>query len=230
LGRDFFIQFKWSHSPGKNIKAPGGEIIEDQTNYEGRSIDTKLAQQVFQAEEIGKEKKKGSRKQQLTKLHKYFGHASAESLWRVIKNSSNKEDFKLAEIKEVYDECGVCHHSKRKMFRKKTSLPRSSAFNQVVTMDLKCNSDGTYILWLVDDATRMIRGQVVKDKLPDTIIDALEKAWVNGRGIGPGMPEKYFFCDNGGEFVNDKMMEMAQRAGIIHQENIVIQPPAERFE
>jgi len=60
----------------------------------------------------------------------------------------------------------------------------------------------------------MIRGQVVKDKLPDTIIDALEKAWVNGRGIGPGMPEKCFFCDNGGEFINDKMMEMAQRAGI----------------
>ena len=81
-------------------------------------------------------------------------------------------------------------------------------------MDLKCNSDGTYILWLVDDATRMIRGQVVKDKLPDTIIDALETAWINGRGIGPGMPEKYFFCDNGGEFINDKMMSLAHRAGI----------------
>jgi len=72
LGQDFFSQFKWSHSPGENIKIPGGEIIVDQTNYEGRSIDVKLVQQVFQAEEIGKEKKKGSRKQQLTKLHKYF--------------------------------------------------------------------------------------------------------------------------------------------------------------
>ena len=28
------------------------------------------------------------------------------------------------------------------------------------------------------------------------------------------MPEKYFFCDNGGEFINDKMMSLAQRAGI----------------
>jgi len=66
------------------------------------------------------------------------------------------------------------------MFKKKTSLSRSTAFNQVVMMDLKCNDDGTYILWLVDDATIMIRGQVVNNKNPETIIDTLEKAWVNG--------------------------------------------------
>jgi hypothetical protein len=79
------------------------------------------------------------------------------------------------------------------MFKKKTSLPRSTACNQVVTMDLKCNSDGTYILWLVNDATRMIRGQVMKDKYPETIIYALEKTWINSQGIRPGMLEKYLF-------------------------------------
>jgi hypothetical protein len=207
-------QFSWTHRPGENIKIPKGEILVDQESYEGRSIDVKLCEQVHQAEEIGKERKGGKRKQQLIKLHKYFGHASADSLWRVIKNSTNKEEYTLAELQEIYENCDVCNHSKRKMFKKKTSLPRSTGFNQVVTMDLKCNSDGTYILWLVDDATRMIRGQVVNDKKPETIIDALEAAWVNGRGIGPGMPEKYFFCDNGGEFINDKMMGLAQRAGI----------------
>jgi len=214
LGQDFFSHFSWTHRPGENIKTPMGEILVDQETYEGRSIDVKLCEQVHQAEEIGKERKGGKRKQQLIKLHKYFGHASADSLWRVIKNSSNKEEYKLAELQEIYENCDVCNHSKRKMFKKKTSLPRSTGFNQVVTMDLKCNSDGTYILWLVDDATRMIRGQVVNDKNPETIIDALEKAWVNGRGIGPGMPEKYFFCDNGGEFINEKMLNLAQRGGI----------------
>jgi hypothetical protein len=65
--------------------------LVNQEDYEGRSIDVKLVEQVHQAEEIGKEQKKGSRKQQLAKLHKYFGHASTESLWHVIKNSSNRE-------------------------------------------------------------------------------------------------------------------------------------------
>jgi hypothetical protein len=197
LGQDFFSHFSWTHRPGENIKTPNGEILVDQETHEGQSIDVKLCEQVHQAEEIGKERKGGKRKQQLIKLHKYFGHASADSLWRVIKNSSNKEEYKLAELQEIYENCDVCNHSKRKMFKKKTSLPRSTGFNQVVTMDLKCNSDGTYILWLVDDATRMIRGQVVNDKKPETIIDELETAWVNGRGIGPGMPEKYFSATTG---------------------------------
>jgi len=84
----------------------------NQDDYEGRSIDVKLVEQVYQSEEIGKQKKM-SRKQQLTKLHKYFSHASAESLWRVIKNSSNKEEYKLAELQEIFENCDVCNHSKR---------------------------------------------------------------------------------------------------------------------
>jgi len=93
LGQDFFSHYNWSHIPGENIKIPGGEIMVDQETHGGRSIDVKLSEQIFQAEEIGKDKK-GSRQQQLTKLHKYFGHARAESLWRVIKNSSNPQEFK----------------------------------------------------------------------------------------------------------------------------------------
>ncbi len=73
-------------------------------------------------------------------------------------------------------------------------------FNQVVTMDLKVHSTSEYVLWCVDDATRLIRGEVIKDKRPETILNALERAWIIGRGLGPGLPEKYFFSDNGGEF------------------------------
>ena len=212
LGQDFFQCFNWSYKPGENIKTPFGEIQVENEKSGGNAIDVNLCEQIYQAEQ--ELKKKGSKQKQLTKLHKYFGHASTDSLWRVIKNSSNKEGYSRDDVKEACENCGICNLSKRKMFKKKTSLPRSTGFNQVVTMDLKCHSDGNYILWLVDDATRMIRGQVIKDKTPDTIIDALEKAWINGRGIGPGLPEKYFFCDNGGEFINEKVLSLAQRAGI----------------
>jgi transposase InsO family protein len=194
----------------EEISTPHGKLILGE--IETPTIDVELSEKVYQANEI--QEKKGSKQKQLMKLHRYFGHCSGDSLWRVIKYSSNKSEYTAAEVKEICDNCNICQYSKRKMPRKKTSLPRSTAFNQVVTMDLKCHEDGTYVLWLVDDATRLIRGQVIKDKMPETIIDALEKTWVNGHGIGPGLPEKYFFSDNGGEFVNEKMLEMAQAAGI----------------
>ena len=104
--------------------------------------------------------------------------------------------------------------SKRKMNRMKTSLPCATAFNQVVTLDLKVHSTSEYVLWCVDDATRFIRGEVIKDKRPETVLGALERAWIIGRGAGPGLPEKYFFSDNGGEFVNETMVNFLQQAGI----------------
>jgi len=100
------------------------------------------------------------------------------------------------------------------MNRKKTSLLRATGFNQVVTLDLKVHGSSEYILWCVDDATRFIRGEVIKDKKPETILDSLERAWIIGRGAGLGLPKKYFFSDNGGEFVNETMINFLQQAGI----------------
>jgi len=204
LGNEFFIIHSWIVKED-SIETPYGVLS---WNMETQTIDVDLADKVFTAEEISK--KGGSREDQIRKLHKYFGHCHADSLWRVIKHSSNKDEFTLAEITKICEECQTCQLSKRKMPRKKTSLPRSTAFNQVVTMDLKCFGDGTYILWMVDDATRLIRGRVIQDKEPETIIDAIDKLWINGGGMGPGLPERAFFSDNGGEFV-DLMVEKIRR-------------------
>jgi len=213
LGKDFFTAYKWVKTSDNSFSTPHGNLTVNEEQHGTPSLDLDLAEQVYKTEEI-RGAKTGSKTKQLRKLHRYFGHCSPESLWRVIKNSSSKDDYTPAEIRETCENCQTCQMNRRKMGRKKTSLPRSTAFNQVVTMDLKCMQDGRFILWLVDDATRLMRGCVMKDKTPESVIDALEKTWVNGHGIGPGLPEKYFMCDNGGEFVNEKMMHMAQAAGI----------------
>jgi len=150
----------------------------------------------------------------LAKLHKYFAHASAVSLWRLIKNSSNPESYTQTEVATVCESCPICQVHKRSIPKKKTSLPQSTAFNQVVSIDLKCHSDGTYVLWLVDDATRLIASQVITNKQPETIIAALDTAWITGHGKGPGLPEKYFLADNGREFVSEKLLDLMQAAGI----------------
>jgi len=208
LGRDFFQAYRWE---------PGEEEDEIQTPYgkirtSGRMIDTDLAEKVFTAEEVTE--KKGSREDKIRKLHKYFGHTSGDGLWRVIRNSSNTEGFTKTEIEKICEECQVCQLSRRKANRKKTSLPKSTAFNQVVTMDLKVHGDGTYILWMCDDATRLIKGQVIKNKEPETIIAAMDNLWITGYGMGPGMPERSFFTDNGGEFMNSKLLNLCQEQGI----------------
>ena len=150
----------------------------------------------------------------LANLHKYFTHASAESLWRLIKNSSNPDSYTQTEVTTACKSCPTCQVHKRSIPKKMTSLPQSTAFNQVVSIDLKCHSDGTYVLWLVDDATRLIAGQVITKKQLETIIAALDTAWITGHGKGPSLPEKYFLADNGREFVNEKLLDLMQAAGI----------------
>ncbi len=68
-----------------------------------------------------------------------------------------------------------------------------TGFNQVVSLDLKFHGDSTYILWAVDEATKLIRGEVIHDKTPETMMKALDDIWITGRGLGPGIPERGFF-------------------------------------
>ena len=119
------------------VDTPDGKLYR---NQETNSLDIDLADKIFMVEtESSKKKEKGwTRETQIQKLHKYFGHCHADSLWRIFRQSSNKEEFTHAEIEKICEECQTCQLSKRKSSRKKTSLPRSSSFNEVVTMDLKC--------------------------------------------------------------------------------------------
>jgi len=207
LGQDFFRENHWELGEEDDIQTPHGKI-----KIEGQTIDTDLAEKVYTAE--GVLGKKGSREEKIRKLHKYFGHTSGDGLWRVIRRSSNPENYTKAEIEKICEECQNCQLSKRKTRRKKTSLPRSTAFNQVVTMDLKVHGDGTYVLWMCDDATRLIKGEVINNKEPETIIAAMDRLWLTGYGMGPGMPEKYFLTDNGGEFLNTRLLNLCQEQGI----------------
>jgi len=102
----------------------------------------------------------------------------------------------------------------RKVNRKKTALPKATGFNQVVSLDLKFHGDSTYILWAVDEATKLIRGEVIHDKTPETMMKALDDIWITGRGLGPGIPERGFFSDNGTEFLNEKFKSLLQAHGV----------------
>ena len=181
----------------------GEKDIHIQQNAKGPYIIPREVQIVYHLDEAADRGKRPVTT--LAHLHKYFGHPSAESLYRLVQHSSMKSS--VAEINRIVEQCEVCIKKKKKTPRKKVGLQRSTAFNQVVSMDLKVHAD-CYILWMVDEATRYIRGMVIPNKRPETIIGAMNKLWINGDGAGPGMPEKYFYTDNGREFVNELMLDL----------------------
>ena len=81
-------------------------------------------------------------------------------------------------------------------------------------MDLKENRNNkSYILYCIDTFSRLTRGVIIKDKNPATIIKGIQDCWILGKGIGPGIPNRFLF-DNGGEFNNPQTLDLAEKNGI----------------
>ena len=58
--------------------------------------------------------------------------------------------------------------------------------------------------------------EIIKDKEPHTIVKTILKILVLCHGVGPGMPQRFQF-DNGGEFNNPQVIELAEKHGLTLQ-------------
>jgi len=210
LGLDFFLNYNWKKPEDLQIQTEVGTIClkEDGDLFidEDTTAKTVQCEEVFLAEPTVEK--------QVKKLHAYFGHCSPGSLLRILKASSRRDEFDAKTIQRVCEDCKVCRLTTRKVNKKKTALPKATAFNQVISLDLKFHVNSTYVLWACDEATKLLRGEVIQDKTPETMMKALDNIWINGRGMGPGLPERGFFTDNGTEFLNDKFKSLLQAASI----------------
>ena len=89
---------------------------------------------------------------------------------------------------------------------------------------MKVLTNKKYILYCVDTFSRLSRGVIISNKNPNTIVKGLIDCWILGSGIGPGMPEKFIF-DNGGEFNNPQVLELAEKFGLpIHSVTAAYSP------
>ena len=144
------------------------------------------------------------------KVHRYFGHRSSRKVWDLF-NKANKLRGKKQAVFDVIDQCKTCSAFRKSPPRPKVGMPPSSDFNEIVGLDLKVvnKNKGEYILWIVDLFSKMIKGKYIKNKLPATIIEGIISTWIVGDGIGPGHPSKGFWSDNGGEFLNNEVLDFA---------------------
>ena len=64
---------------------------------------------------------------------------------------------------------------------------------------------------MCDEFSGYMAAEVLPNKDPENVMKAFNKRWVRE---GPGIPSKGVFADNGGEFRNGKMMELACKYGL----------------
>ena len=144
----------------------------------------------------------------IIKLHKQFAHPSADRLKQLIRNSGVIDPEIDSIVDRVSADCDICKRYRKPPPRPVVGFPLASEFNQVVAMDIKFIS-GTPVLHMIDHATRYSMASRVRNKKPETIIDCVLNHWIRIFG-----PPQYFLTDNGGEFINDTLLELCEKFNI----------------
>ena len=144
------------------------------------------------------------KKKSAIKLHRQFGHPSHEKLASLVKLSGSRDEEFMKALQETAERCETCKKYKKKNPRPVVGLSLSRDFNATIAMDLK-QIQGKLILHMIDLATRFSQAAVVNNKRRETIVEAVLRFWVNTFGV----PDR-ILTDNGGEFNNRDMQDMAE--------------------
>ena len=139
----------------------------------------------------------------IRKVHEVNNHKKREQLITAYRNAGWISPDVVNTINHVVNDCHVCQKFQKSVKRPKVTLPKSSSFNKVVTLDLK-EMGSKYILWMVDSFTKFIQGKLIHNKMAETVIDAINTAW----NCYVGYPSIGYFADNGREFANIKLDEL----------------------
>jgi transposase InsO family protein len=143
------------------------------------------------------------------RVHKVCNHKSENNLLHAYRNAGVLDDKVRQNIGNVTKKCAVCQKFKKSKKRPKIHISKVTDFNQTIALDLKHFVKGE-VLWMVDCFTQFIQGIVIKDKSAETIVDSIMSAWSWRFGI----PQDGFFSDNGSEFQNSEVQELAAKVGL----------------
>ena len=151
------------------------------------------------------------------KMHRQFGHPKEKRLVSMIKSAdvfkNDRDEEKIVTaVKKLTETCVICLKTQRPANRPVVGLPLATEFNECVSMDLKSfmyRGKQIMLLNMIDQATRFCTGVVITSKNKEYIIEKIFEIWIRPFG----RPRK-FLSDNGGEFINSSMIELAHKFGI----------------
>ena len=144
---------------------------------------------------------------EIDKLHKQFGHCSAEKLSQLL--TSSKSQFNERDIKVTVESCKICKQHGRSRPKPAVSLPLATKTNQTIAIDLQEMIELGPSVWyihIIDVFSRYSTSTLISNKHADTIIEAVLLKWCLIFGF-----LKSFLTDNGGEFDNHQFQEFAKK-------------------
>lgn len=142
------------------------------------------------------------------KLHRQFSHPSADRLIKLVKDQGKECEDLINAVKKVSQECKICQEYRKPPARPVVGFPLANRFNQCIAMDLK-QFKNVHLLHIVDHATRLSAGAIIRSKKPSVIIQEVFRNWI----AIYGSPEK-ILSDNGGEFNNPEMRELGEKLNV----------------
>ena len=112
----------------------------------------------------------------MKKIHKILNHKSKEQMYYAYRNAGKLYKDVKKIIDSVVENCEICKQNVYSRSRPSVVVPRATDCNTVVAVDLKVIGDKN-ILWMICGFTKFIRGIVLKDKTPESVIKGLHGAW-----------------------------------------------------
>ena len=150
-----------------------------------------------------------SNQKKILKLHKQFAHPSSERLKQLIRNSGVCDSGIDKLVDDVSQSCDICKKFRRSPPRPVVSFPLATEFNETVAMDLKFINSRP-VLHMIDHATRYSTACLLSNKKPASVIQGVMTHWIQIFGYPTQV-----LTDNGGEFVNSELIELAETFNIV---------------
>lgn len=145
----------------------------------------------------------------LEKLHKQFGHATADRLKTLLKSAGVVSDNIFTLLEKVVSKCDLCARFKRTPSRPVVGLPMATCYNETVALDLFEVETNVWVFHMIDMFSRFSAACVIKTKRASEIVNMFIRHWISIHG-----PPKKCFSDNGLEFNNQEFRDMSENFNI----------------
>ncbi len=121
--------------------------------------------------------------------------------------SLHKDCFTV--LQQIVYDCEIFQKYKRTKPKPAVGLPMASEYNETVAVDLHELEPGVWYLHNIDHFTCFSAGNIVKTKKSSEIVNSFIHTWISVHGA----PQR-LYSDNGGEFNNQEIRDMAENFNI----------------